>query len=341
MDPMTLSPEAAARRRLDELPGIGWQPFAREDLPDIAAFYTECQAYDDNPERSSLADLQEFWDSARSVPEEDTLVGRGPDGRVVATAWAGCNRVVSEQRAVHLGGAVRPDRRGEGIGTAVLEWELAHGRAWDEATRREGYGPLVMRLFVPTGQADVRDLAVRHDLSVERYFFEMSRRLDDVPGTPAVDGVRLTGWDAGRSTEVRRAMNEAFHDHWGHVDATAQMWQEGLDSHAFRAAWSVLAIDEATDRVVGAAMNFAWEHDWEPQGYTEGYTDQLGVLRSHRKRGVAAALLAESMRRFAESGMEAAGLGVDAANPTGALGLYEKLGYRRTASTCVHQLTRS
>ncbi|MBB2892842.1 GNAT family N-acetyltransferase [Flexivirga oryzae] len=332
--------ESTAHLRLDELTGISWRPFPREELPDIAAFYAECERYDDNPERTSLEKLQEFWDSPRSVPEEDTLVGRDQDGRVVATAWAGCNRVVTEGRGVYLGGAVRPDRRGEGIGDAVLSWELAHGRAWDDATRREDYGPLVMLLSAPTEQTDVRDLATRHGLPTERYFFEMTRSLEQLPDVRDMDGVHLTDWDASRSDEVHVAMDEAFRDHWGHTDTTPQMWQEEIDSHAFRPAWTVLAIDDATDRVVGAAMNCAWEQDWEPQGYTEGYTDQLGVLSSHRGRGVAKALLAESMRRFKESGMQAAGLGVDTANASGALGLYERLGYRPSASTCMHQLTR-
>lgn len=337
---MTLPSAAVARHTLDELPGISWQPFGREDLPAIAAFYTECEAYDENPERTSLADLEEFWDSPRSVPEEDTLVARDADGNVVATAWAGCNRAMTEHRRVRLAGAVRPDRRGEGIGRAVLQWELAHGLAWDDASRRDDYGPLVMRMFVPTEQADVRDLATRNELPTERYFFEMSRRLDGVIEVPVLAGVRLAGWDIERNDEVHRVMDEAFQDHWGHTDTTTEMWQENIDSHAFRPAWTVLAIDDSTDRVIGGAMNYAWEQDWEPQGYTEGYTDQLGVLRSHRGRGVAAALLLESMRRFSEFGMDAAGLGVDAANPSGALRLYEKLGYQRTASTCAHQFTR-
>ena len=54
----------------------------------------------------------------------------------------------------------------------------------------------------------------------------------------------------------------------------------------------------------------------------------------------ATALLLDSMRRFSADGLEAAGLGVDAANPSGALRLYEALGYRQTASTCIHQPTQ-
>ena len=195
-----------------------------------------------------------------------------------------------------------------------------------------------MRLYAPTDQRDVRDLAERHGLGVERWFFEMSRPLDDVPGAPAVPGVRIVGWDPARSREVHRVVDDAFADHWGHVARTDEMWDEGVGSHDFRPDWSVLALDEGTGAVVGAALSCAYEQDWRATGVTEGYTDELGVARSHRGRGVASALLEESMRRYAAAGMQAAALGVDAANPSGALRLYEGLGYRQTAGTCVHQL---
>lgn len=333
--------EADARSALEAIcPGLTWRPFDRDDLPRIAEFYADCEAYDHNPERHSLSGLQEFWDSPRSHPDADTLVGYDGSDRIVATAWAGCNRVVTERRGVYLGGAVRPDRRGQAIGRAVLRWEMAHGIEWDLATRQVGYGPLVMRLHAPSDQADVRDLAERHGLAIERYFFELSRRLSDSPLVPELDGVRIIGWDAARSREVHHVVDRAFHDHWGHTDRTEEMWDEVIGSRDFRPEWSVLAIDGDTEAVIGAALNCAYEQDWQATGITEGYTDQLAVARSHRGRGIASALLKESMRRFGASGMEAAALGVDAANPSGALRLYEGLGYKQTASTCVHAFVR-
>jgi ribosomal protein S18 acetylase RimI-like enzyme len=220
----------------------------------------------------------------------------------------------------------------------VLRWEVAHGTEWDRATRRPGYGPLVMRLHAPADQHDVRDLAARHGLAVERWFFEMSRPLDEVPAARAVPGVRIVGWDPARTREVHGVVDGAFADHWGHADRTDEMWDEVVRSQDFRPEWSVLALDESTGAVVGAALGCAYEQDWRATGVTEGYTDELGVARSHRGRGVATALLEESMRRYAAAGMQAAALGVDAANPSGALRLYEGLGYRQTASTCVLQL---
>ena len=89
-DTLDLS-EADARADLAAHPAINWRPFGRDDLPAIAEFYAECEAYDHNPERQSLGGLMEFWDSSRSRPEADTLVGYDPNDRVVATAWAGCS----------------------------------------------------------------------------------------------------------------------------------------------------------------------------------------------------------------------------------------------------------
>jgi ribosomal protein S18 acetylase RimI-like enzyme len=194
-----------------------------------------------------------------------------------------------------------------------------------------------MRLLAPVDQIDVRDLAARHGLAVERYFFEMTRQLHDPLPNPAVGCVRIADWDAERSGEVHQMVDQAFRDHWGHADRTDQMWDELVAAQAFRAAWSVLAIDEDTNAVVGAALNCAFEQDWVATGSREGYTDELAVAATHRGRGIAGALLHESMRRFAASGMDAAALGVDTANSSGALGLYERLGYVQTARTCIHQ----
>lgn len=332
---------ALARAALDALPGLTWCVPVREDLPDLAALLAQVERHDQNPERTSLDDLQEYWDSPRSRPADDMLLARDGRGRLAAVARAGCNRSITERRGVALLGAVRPDLRGRGVGRRIMAWQLAHARDWDVATREPGFGPLVLRVHAPTAQDDVRHLADRFGLHVVRHFLEMERPFTGpeatLPDVAVPDDVRLCDWDTGRSGEALAVLNSAFRDHWGHADATGQMWQEQLESRTFRPRWTVLAVDAVTDELVGVALNVAWLEDWR-EDHREGYTDQLGVLRSHRGRGIARALLVESMRRFAADGMDAAALGVDVQNPSGALRLYESLGYRTRASTCVHEL---
>src|SRR5699024_8762871 len=190
-DRMEFRSEPAARTALDTVPGLVWRPCGRGELPAGAGSYAACERHDASPERTSPADLREYWDAPRSAPDEDTLVGWNSSGDIVAVAWSGCRRGVTAERGVHLGGAVHPVHRGEGLGSAVLQWELAHGAAWDNATRGAEHGPLVMRLWAPVDQADVRDLALRNGLVAERYFYEMSRRLDTPVAVSSAAGVRL------------------------------------------------------------------------------------------------------------------------------------------------------
>ena len=69
------------------------------------------------------------------------------------------------------------------------------------------------------------------------------------------------------------------------------------------------------------------EDDWAAAGYTSSYIDLVGVAREYRGRGVAATLLAAVVSASARAGLERAVLDVDSDNPTGALGLYKRLGF--------------
>ena len=50
---------------------------------------------------------------------------------------------------------------------------------------------------------------------------------------------------------------------------------------------------------------------------------------AYRQRGLGGALLRRGFQELFDRGLRRAGLGVDAENPTGALGLYERAGMHR------------
>lgn len=59
-----------------------------------------------------------------------------------------------------------------------------------------------------------------------------------------------------------------------------------------------------------------------------GFIRQLAVAPGERGRGLGLALMHECFTRHRARGLLATVLGVDAANPTGALALYERAGMR-------------
>jgi ribosomal protein S18 acetylase RimI-like enzyme len=65
-------------------------------------------------------------------------------------------------------------------------------------------------------------------------------------------------------------------------------------------------------------------------GVKRAWLDSVFTRRAWRRRGLARALMVRSFHLLRDRGMEVAALGVDAENPTGALGLYESLGFSVT-----------
>jgi len=61
------------------------------------------------------------------------------------------------------------------------------------------------------------------------------------------------------------------------------------------------------------------------------------VKRAWRKQGVASALIAMSLNALKERGMTEAGLGVDAENTSGALHLYEHMGYQTVKRMTIYR----
>ena len=73
----------------------------------------------------------------------------------------------------------------------------------------------------------------------------------------------------------------------------------------------------------------------EQTGVREGWIEAIGVIPEWRGRGLGSALMVQSLNDFAALGFMRAALDVDTENPTGALQLYEKLGFEAVKRTIV------
>jgi ribosomal protein S18 acetylase RimI-like enzyme len=154
-----------------------------------------------------------------------------------------------------------------------------------------------------------------------RYYFEMQRPLldDNLPETVLPTGLAVRPPLPEHYRAIWEAGEECFRDQQDYVAPSEESYRTwvatpGLDPSLWLVAWD-------GDQVAGAAINVIHEGAW-------GETDDLFVRRPWRKQGLGRALLVGSLHLFKARGLTTAGLGVDAENVSGALGLYESVGFR-------------
>nr|WP_246221080.1 GNAT family N-acetyltransferase [Phytoactinopolyspora mesophila] len=300
------------------------------DVPAWYALVSTVEEHDDAVERSSERDLADVFKGTWRDPARDSVGGFDAQGRLRAFARSEFEPVTAGTLAPILFGAVHPEYRRRGIGRALIEWSEA--RARQQLGAVDSSLPARIRVFTDDHHMGAKALAESTGFTPLRWYVEMRRDLaQPLPGVNPAEGIRIEGYSAERDEEVRVTHNESFaRDHWGSSPISAESWQlQVINTEGFRPDWSFVAYDTATGGVVGYTLASAYKQDWEAQGFSEGWTDLLGVRREYRGRGIAGALLAASMAAFAESGIEYAGLDVDTENPTGALGAYTRLGYDR------------
>ena len=163
----------------------------------------------------------------------------------------------------------------------------------------------------------------RHGFTVIRHSFRMSIALDDEVAEPVwPDGIRLRTFRDGDARAFYEAGNEAFADTWEPIEPPFEEWAHWMvDTPSFDPDLWFLA----EDGVEVAGFAICKVHPGDAQ---LGWIQVLGVRKPWRGRGVGRALLVTAFRAFRARGLQRAGLGVDAQNPTGATRLYESVGMR-------------
>jgi mycothiol synthase len=314
--------------------GVVARPLTDDDLDAVAQLQAAAEKVDDTGEHWSTEDLADFWRGGLVDLPRDGVAVSTPDGELVGWATAIAPPTFRGAFRVDLEGRVHPGWRGRGVGRALLRWQLARGAQVHAERHPEVPGKLVVPVF--GGMDSLQRLVHRAGLSQDRWYFAMERPLSDLPPVPAVDGVRFEPFDRARDDEVRRAHNASFTEHDGSSERDPESWQAWFTGQrSFRPDLSVLAIEG--DAVVAYVLAYVYESDTAATGVRQTHFGQIGVLPHARGRGLAKATIAAALRAGAASDCHQAGLEVDSENGTGALGLYEALGFtpRRTQARWV------
>jgi mycothiol synthase len=257
------------------------------------------------------------------------------DGVVMANA--GVERVLRDGRPMYqLFGHVHPDLRRRGIGRMLLDANLARARSRAAADADDG--PIEAAVGAEDGEAGATALFDAAGFAVVRHFFLMRRpSLDTIPEVALPAGLELRTVVAADHRVIFDAEVEAFRDHWGALELGDDSFRQTfatpeIDTDLWAVAWD-------GDEVAGVVQTWIWTEENEALGVRRGWLERVSVRRPWRRRGLAKALIARSLTRLRDAGMDDAMLGVDSESPTGALGLYEGLGFEVHSRSAAYRLT--
>jgi mycothiol synthase len=303
--------------------GFSRRPLAPGDVRDWVALLTAIQDADGSDEFPSEQDLREAF----GRPDEDFPRGSLAiyDGPIMVGYGVLTSR--SEAEPVHdmrYEGGVHPSYRGRGIGGELLDW--AEKAAVPLHNDRHPGRPLSLSSGCLSSNAAAVALHEQRGYQPVRWFHSMVRDLTAaIPELVAPAGVRIVGYQPDMAEHARLIRNESFRDHWGSTETTAELWAHLLASDAFRPGFSFLAYEGSEP--LGMLISYEYEAYNAKTGHRDLHISLVGTRAAGRKRGIATALLTTAMSAARSDGYDQASLGVDADSLTGAVRLYEHVGF--------------
>ena len=305
----------------EEFGGLLVRAPRRTDIPAWAQLIARIAGAERHTWYEKAEDLETFFELQDA--ESDAILAFDDDG--VPRAH-GRLTAVGDGAVVRSEGGVDPGWGRRGLGRRVLGWQQE--RAGRIAAER-GLPGTALRAQHEEHVEGPAQLLESAGFGVVRWFHEMHRGLDRVPPErPLAPGYELLNWTPELDEAIRVLHNLAFAGHWGSAPRSEESWARRVGNPEVRRAWCTVVRETRSGDPVAYHLG---SHDPEIErlhGRVEGYTELIGVHPEHRGRGLARGLLEDAVRRFAADGMTTAALDMDSGNGTGALALYEGVGYR-------------
>ncbi|MDP9482499.1 MAG: GNAT family N-acetyltransferase [Chloroflexota bacterium] len=226
---------------------------------------------------------------------------------------------------------VHPAFRRRGIGAALFAWQRR--RSVELLSELPADRPAIAAAYIFGQDLGGRVLVEDAGYRLVRRSSELVRPdFDAIPDLPLPPGFEVRPIDPTDRAALRQVWDagaEAFGEHWGESpeESSEDQFTRFLESPEFEPRlWQVAFHGE---EVAGHILNYL--DPPEPDGSRTGWTESIGVRKRYRRRGLARALLARSLRTVRDAGATRAALGVDTENVNHALDLYESLGFRVVA----------
>lgn len=165
--------------------------------------------------------------------------------------------------------------------------------------------------------------------TVNRYFNTLRRELNNeaAPALPEGTSIRLIDVDDDADMKIWHDLRmDAFSKHFGFVPRPFEQFVAIMRRDQLMKISEVFVLFEG-DTPVG----YIWINDEVAHELT-GYVANLGVAHAYQGRGYGEYLLGMALARYADRGFKLVDLGVDTGNESGALRLYEKMGFGKVTT---------
>ena len=306
------------------IPGLTFRRFRGEaDYPVMVSILDACNVADDYEYINTVEDIASVFAHLKNCDPYRDMLFAEVDGETVAFSrvWWGEE---GDARLYFPLGFVHPVWRRQGLGTAMLNYGEARLR---EFACEHPAGEKLFRVWTTDKEYGAWALFTKFSYEPVRYYIQMTRPIDTpLPNAPVPAGLDVRPVAPEHYRAVWDAKEEARQDHWGYgptTDSDFERWMEmrTFAPHLWKVAWD-------GGQVAGMVLNRLDEEKNARYHRQRGYNEYVFVRRPWRRRGLARSLLVQSIEMFKAMGMEETALGVDTQNPSGALKLYESVGYQ-------------
>ncbi len=309
-----------------DIQGLRFRHYRGElDLPGMVEVFNASIQADGTERTTTVEDLAKVYSNPKNSDTQRDMVITEIEGELVGYSRVTWRVELDGARIYEHFGFLAPKWRGKGLGTALVSW--SEERLREIAADHPDTGPRFLGGWAFDTQTNLIGVLQKAGYEPVRYGYEMVRPdLENIPEAPLPEGIEVRPVKPEHLRAVWEAEAEAFLDHWGFSEPGEGDYERWLNESPFQPELWQVAWDG--DQVAGMVRTFIDEKQNAKFGQKRGYTENISTRRPWRKRGLARALMAHSMRLQKELGMTETALSVDAFNPSGALQLYQSMGFQ-------------
>jgi len=309
------------------------------DFPAIAALLTAVFTHDKIPIVQTVEEVEEEFSGDSCRLDHDVMVVE-VGSQIAGIAYTIFLPSETKEERCYIFGGVLPDFRKNGVGTALMTWAVKHGEQLLQSTGRTI--PKFLRAQVSRLNESAAKLFAQFQLHPVRFEEDLIIDLDSIHEPQPAANYSIIPWSNSRNAEAHSVKDLAFRDHWGSTPTSDENWEKLVTGSTARTEHSFFAVAPA-DKIIGLLLTHRYESDEELLGKKIGWIDKLCTLSEFRNQAVAKNLIAHALAKYKAIGLTHAALTVDTQNPTGAHGLYSKLGFEffRGSTTFERQIPRA